>query len=141
MAGPTQSPPIVFQASLFNFPISFHIFTSIILSEETRHAALLELRLLWQDIATMPDCNALSARLKQVWLRLFTTKTEEPIRRHEASVFVHVLLLFVKDLGFKLRNTIPHKAYAMHGMSLILGALTCSWPTLWPHHFDLDVCV
>jgi hypothetical protein len=63
--------------------------------------------------ATLPDCNALSTRLKQIWLRLFPTTTEElePIRRHEAWLFVHELLIYVKDLGFKQRKTVLHKAW------------------------------
>jgi hypothetical protein len=90
-----------------------HIRKQLFVRRDTRHSALLELRLLRQDIATMPDCNALSTRLKQIWLRLFPTTTEElePIRRHEACLFVHELLIYVKDLGFKQRKTVLHKAW------------------------------
>jgi hypothetical protein len=89
-----------------------HIRKQLFVRRDTRHSALLELRLLRQDIATMPDCNALSTRLKQIWLR-FPTSTEElePIRRHEACLFVHELLIYVKDLGFKQRKTVLHKAW------------------------------
>jgi hypothetical protein len=90
-----------------------HIRKQLFVRRDTRHSALLELRLLRQDIATMPDGNALSTRLKQIWLRLFPTTTEElePIRLHEACLFVHELLIYVKDLGFKQRKTVLHKAW------------------------------
>jgi hypothetical protein len=97
----------------------------------------------------MPDCNALSTRLRQIWLRLFSANTEElePILRHEACLIVHKLLIYVRDLGFQQRKTVLHKAwhefdYRSNGLFVAnLGDSSHETPARHCHRCIFDSCL
>ena len=91
-----------------------HVTQQLFVRTETRSGAYKELMLLSRNVLAIADCHTLITKLKQVFLQLYPTVTDErePVSRYEACLAVHKVVT-------QLHGIAPHRSSTAltHAMS------------------------